>query len=75
MEEKRWGVVLFYSTSAAIRAEKVTSEAGLAVKLIPVPRNLSSDCGVALRFDWDDRAEVEGLLEATDVPFDSICRI
>jgi hypothetical protein len=75
MKEKNWGVVLFYSTSAAIRAEKVTLEAGLAVKLIPVPRNLSSDCGVALRFDWHDRAEVEKLLEAMDLPFDSICRI
>lgn len=75
MKEKNWGVVLFYSTSAAIRAEKVALEAGLAVKLIPVPRHLSADCGVALRFAWGDRAEVEELLKAMDVPFDSIHRL
>lgn len=75
MKEKNWGVVLFYSTSAAIRAEKVAWEAGVTVKLIPVPRHLSSDCGVALRFAWDNRAEVEELLKATDVPFDTIHRL
>ena len=37
MDKLTYGVVLFYSTSAAIRAEKLTQEAGLKVKLIPVP--------------------------------------
>lgn len=49
------GVVLFHTTSAALRAEKIARKAGLMVKLIPTPRELSSDCGIALRFDLADR--------------------
>lgn len=49
------GVVLFHTTSAALRAEKVLNKAGLTVKLIPTPRELSSDCGIALRFHMHDR--------------------
>lgn len=64
---KDYGVVLFYSTSSALRAEKTLVKAGLAVKLIPTPRNLSSDCGVALRFDGDQAERVRGLLEAAQV--------
>lgn len=59
------GVVLFHTTSAALRAEKVLVKAGLKVKLAPTPRELSSDCGIALRFEWPDRAQVEaGLIQA-----------
>jgi hypothetical protein len=59
------GVVLFHTTSAALRAEKVLTKAGLKVKLVPTPRELSSDCGISLRFEWADRAQVEaGLAQA-----------
>ncbi len=42
-------VILVPSTSHAIRAEKILREAGIECKLIPVPRHLSSDCGVCVR--------------------------
>ncbi len=59
------GVVLFHTTSAALRAEKILTKASLKVKLVPTPRELSSDCGIALRFEWTDRAQVEaGLTQA-----------
>lgn len=64
---KGYGVVLFYTTSSAFRAEKTLMRAGLAVKLIPTPRELSSDCGVALRFEGDQADRVRGLLEAARV--------
>jgi len=47
-----FGVALFHTTSAALRAEKTVQKAGLAGKLIPTPRQFSSDCGFALRFEW-----------------------
>jgi hypothetical protein len=31
-----------------MKAEKVLKERGMAVDLIPVPREISSDCGVAI---------------------------
>lgn len=59
-----YGVVLFHTTSAALRAEKVAQGAGLVVKLIPTPREFSSDCGLALRFLWADAERMRGVLEA-----------
>jgi len=58
------GVVLFHTTSAALRAEKLTVRAGLDVKLVPTPRELSSDCGIALRFAWGEAARVANVLAA-----------
>jgi len=55
-------VALFDSTSAALRAERITRAAGLEVKLIPVPRHLSSDCGLCLRFAESDQETVGCLL-------------
>jgi hypothetical protein len=65
------GVVLFHTSTAALRAEKVLKQAGLAVKLVPVPRELSSDCGIALRFDWPEQEKVEGGLKDAGVEFET----
>ena len=66
------GVILFASTHFAIRAEKLAKEKGLAVKLIPVPRHLSSDCGVCLRFSWDQKSQIEETLNQAGVPMEGI---
>lgn len=66
------GVILFASTHFAIRAEKLAKEKGFAVKLIPVPRHLSSDCGVCLRFSWDQKKEIEEALNQAGVRRESI---
>lgn len=60
------GVALFHTTSSALRAEKLAKRAGLVVKLIPTPRHLSSDCGIALRFEWQQREVVASALAAVD---------
>ena len=67
-----YGVVLFHTTSSAMRAEKVVGKEGYAVKLIPTPRQFSSDCGIALRFGWDKRQQVEALLRESKVEIDTI---
>jgi hypothetical protein len=55
-------VVLFRSVHGALGAEKLLIGGGVAHKLIPVPRHLSSSCGFCLRFNWGDKELVEGLL-------------
>lgn len=61
------GVVLFHTTTSALRAEKILQKAGLSVKLIPTPRELSSDCGIALRFELLDWERVEKELDSVGV--------
>jgi hypothetical protein len=67
-----YGVVLFHSTAHAIRAEKVLQRAGLTIKMIPTPRQLSSDCGMALRFAWAEEARVAAVLDERQVPTNGI---
>ena len=65
-------VVLFYSTSSALQAEKLLKREGVATKLIPVPRHLSSDCGISLRFDGLEEARVRAILENGQVDIQGI---
>ena len=62
-QKEAMGVVLFESISHALRAEKLIKVAQIPCKLIPVPRHLSSDCGVCLRFNTDEKDQVENILQ------------
>jgi len=66
------GVALFHTTSAALRAEKVVLKASIAGKLVPTPRQFSSDCGIALRFDWSQVDQVQAALETARVEIASV---
>jgi|LSQX01.3.fsa_nt_gb hypothetical protein len=65
-----FGVVLFPTTTSAIRAEKILIKAGLAVKLVPTPRELSSDCGISLRFLPADEADLRLNLDQAHLEFE-----
>jgi hypothetical protein len=67
-----YGVVLFHSTSGALMAEKLLRKEGIKYKLIPVPRHLSSDCGVCIRFSSHDESLVRKTL-AEKVEIQSFC--
>jgi len=64
-----FGVILFHTSSAAIQAEAALARLGLKVKLIPTPRELSSDCGISLRFLWKDREVVEAQKEKSGLDY------
>ena len=65
-------VVIFYSTSYAIKTESLAKKQGLFVKLIPVPRHLSSDCGICLNFNSNDIQKIKKILSDNKIEFDSI---
>ena len=65
-------VLLFYSTSHALRAEKLLGKAGISSKLIPVPRHISSDCGVCLRVAQADRDAAQRALQEGGVEIEGI---
>ena len=70
-----YGVILFYTTSAVMRAEKLLVERGYKIKLIPTPREFSSDCGIALRFDWSRCEHVKSILDVASVEIAAIHRM
>lgn len=63
MSGDSYAVILVYSTSHAMRIEKLLGKRGIACKMIPVPRQISSDCGVCIRIL---RAQVEPARETID---------
>lgn len=65
-------VILFHSTNHALRAEKVLQGAGIHCRLIPVPRHLSSDCGVCVRIGQSDREAALLALERAAVEVEGV---
>jgi len=43
-------VALFEAVSHVMKAEKLLKEAGIRYKIVPVPKSISADCGVCVRF-------------------------
>lgn len=70
-----YAVILVYSTSYALRVEKFLKEAGIICKLIPVPRHLSSDCGVCVRIAQTDSDATLEILETAHLEFDGIYNV
>lgn len=68
-----FSVILVHSTSHAIRAEKVLRTAGIPCKMIPVPRHISSDCGVCVRVGRSDAEAARKALEAAGLEIEDIC--
>jgi len=52
--------------------EKALKKAAVSHKVIPVPRHISSDCGVCIRFAASDREDVESALRKGQVPYHEI---
>ena len=75
MKDNQYAVIIVYSTNHALKAEKLLKKTGIRCKLIPVPRQLSSDCGVCVRINQDDVKAVENVLQTVNVEIDQICII
>jgi hypothetical protein len=75
MTNDGYAVILVHSTSHAVRAEKVLHQAGIQCKLIPVPRHLSSDCGVCVRIERADQEAALKALEAAHVEIEGVHEI
>lgn len=60
-------VAIFHSIHRVMKAEKLLKQAGREILLIPVPRQLTSDCGLAIRFVREVLPDVEAVLDAANL--------
>jgi hypothetical protein len=65
-------VILVYSTGHALKAERVLQGTDVECKLIPVPRHLSSDCGVCVRIERDEKQRAGQALRASGMEIEGI---
>ncbi len=70
MNDACQSVILFYSSNHAIWAVRVLKTAGIAARLIPTPKQLSSECGHAVALAAADKDVAINALLAREVPFD-----
>ena len=54
-------IVTFATTHAALGAEHAATEAGFAVRMIPVPREISSDCNMGMEASIDNMERLRSL--------------
>jgi putative Se/S carrier protein len=57
-----------------MRAERVLQRADLPARLVPGPREVSPNCGVAVAFVWEREAEVVQALKDARIRFEAIHR-
>lgn len=55
-------VAIFNSIHRVMEAERLLKGKQLKILLIPAPRALAADCGLAIRYAQEIRSEVEGAL-------------
>ena len=67
MNETQMSVILFYTSNHAFRAEKLLNACDISCRLVPVPRRLSSDCGVCLRLETSMRERAVEILNGAKV--------
>ncbi|MCX7681948.1 MAG: DUF3343 domain-containing protein [Anaerolineae bacterium] len=72
MKEVKHVIILTHSTGHAIRVEKVLNAAGLSCKLIPVPRYLSSDCGICVQIEAEYAPRAIAVLKEAGVTFEGV---
>jgi len=66
------GVILFPSIHFVLQAEKMIKGKGFFIDLIPVPRQLSSDCGICMLIEWEQRETLYTFLEEAGVRIEGV---
>lgn len=61
-------VAIFHSVHRVMKAEKVLKGRQLNILLIPAPRQLSADCGMAIRYRRELHFEVKQALTDFSLP-------
>ena len=61
MERREWLLFTFAATTAAMAMERLCREQALPGRLIPVPREITADCGMAWRAQPEDQPALEAL--------------
>jgi hypothetical protein len=66
LPDNKYSIILFYTIHDVLRAEKILKQHRIPHELVPVPRNLSSDCGMCVKL-LDDIEKTLSLLDKIDI--------
>lgn len=63
------GILIFENTRLVIKAETILHKSGFAPKVIPVPKSISSECGMCLLIRKDMLLKASEVLEMEGLAF------
>jgi len=63
LNAQKYYVLLSPSVSHVMKAEKLLIAAQIPIKIIPVPKSISSDCGVCIRFEEKLVEKIKAVLD------------
>jgi hypothetical protein len=69
---QQYSIILVWSSSHAIRIEHVLAQAGIACKLIPTPRQWTSDCGLSVRVKREDADAAREAMDSAWAEYEAI---
>ena len=72
MDPREIGIVTFFSSNHAMQGEKVLKKEGFDVQLIPGPKEISPNCGVALQFNYGEKEKIAEILAKKKVKIEAI---
>lgn len=67
--------ITFYTTAEAMATSKLSKEENLGGRLVPIPRTISSSCGMAYEIDISLKERVMELLKERDIEWEHIAEL
>lgn len=74
-EKKIYFIVSFSSTTAAMCFEDEAKKAGLPGRIIPLPREISSGCGLSWKDEIENKERIEELLKVKNINYNEVHEI
>ncbi|WP_209512126.1 DUF3343 domain-containing protein [Sedimentibacter acidaminivorans] len=69
---EQYGYITFKSVSYAMKFETAIKKLNIKIKIIPVPRSISSSCGLCVRFDIADNNELQNIINMHKLEYSRI---
>lgn len=68
----QYNYMTFKSVSYAMKVENALKKNDIQFKMIPVPRSISSSCGLCIRFFKDDIEKLKSIIENNSLVYENI---
>ncbi len=68
----QYNYMTFKSVSYAMKVETALKKNNIQFKMIPVPRSISSSCGLCIRFFKDDIEKLKSIIENNSLVYENI---
>lgn len=75
MKDEKFGVITFKSTHHALRGESIFKKEKIGFRMIPTPREVTHSCGLSIKFQTEDIAQVKDIVKENKIEIDGVFKI